>query len=501
MDDIQDYWIQEGQITPTDIFISKNQSLSLGLIMNSLGNDSKIINTIREGIHVDLFELAIHGWNHTDYTDLSEEEQKNSLYQANKKMETLFGNTSDIFIPPEYLFNNATLNSMNQLGFRILSSALDIEHDFDQKRSIFVADGKTHNESDQKVFHLPATVSFNDYIGNNRIENSIENILSNITRNIETNGYAVIVLHPQDFMKLDVNGSLIDTLDENKIKDLSHLVDSILSKNIDITSFSKVAGIEPKVYVNTSCLPDYPAMSNDTLNFGASDRIPLKGLEDVECSMAEIYNRYGKYIYQKASEIGVSPSAAAAVLFVESRGSGFGADGRMTIRFEACAFYDIWGKKHIKEFSEHFQCDSPNDKFRTKDTSQFIQYHGNHSKEWEAFELAKNLSEEEAIMSISMGLAQIMGFNYDKINYGSPKEMFNKMSADIKSQLDGFFLFLQLYTDNNGKSCLEPLKVNNYEAFAACYNAANQNYIYGSKVLEGVKVYKEVTAGRSYADS
>jgi hypothetical protein len=94
-----------------------------------------------------------------------------------------------------------------------------------------------------------------------------------------------------------------------------------------------------------------------------------------------------------------------------------------------------------------------------------------------------------------------MGFNYDKINYGSPKEMFNKMSADIKSQLDGFFLFLQLYTDNNGKSCLEPLKVNNYEAFAACYNAANQNYIYGSKVLEGVKVYKEVTAGRSYADS
>ena len=41
MDDIQDFWIEQGQIAPMNLFISKNQSLSLGLIMHNIGNDSK----------------------------------------------------------------------------------------------------------------------------------------------------------------------------------------------------------------------------------------------------------------------------------------------------------------------------------------------------------------------------------------------------------------------------------------------------------------------------
>src|SRR5690349_13140078 len=49
MDDIQDKWIEQGQLVPMDLFISKNQSLSLGLIMHVVGNDSKIINKVREG--------------------------------------------------------------------------------------------------------------------------------------------------------------------------------------------------------------------------------------------------------------------------------------------------------------------------------------------------------------------------------------------------------------------------------------------------------------------
>ena len=36
--------------------------------MNYVGNDSKIINKVREGDKKGLFELALHGWNHVDYT-------------------------------------------------------------------------------------------------------------------------------------------------------------------------------------------------------------------------------------------------------------------------------------------------------------------------------------------------------------------------------------------------------------------------------------------------
>src|SRR5215210_6180710 len=80
MDSIQDYWIEQEQITPMDLFISKNQSLSLGLVMNAVGNDPKILNKIRDGSsRGGLFELAINGWNHTDYTNLSQKEQEYSL--------------------------------------------------------------------------------------------------------------------------------------------------------------------------------------------------------------------------------------------------------------------------------------------------------------------------------------------------------------------------------------------------------------------------------------
>jgi len=193
--------------------------------------------------------LALHGWNHRDYTDLNQEEQKNSLYQANEKMQTLFGNTSDIFIPPEGEFNNDTLKAMNQSGLRILSSGIWAEENFDRKESIFNASNiKDHyNETlSHQIYHLPATVSFKDYENAKWIKNSNENIINNATNNIDKYGYAIIVIHPQDFLKIK-DEKFVDILDLNQINDLALLINSILSRNISITSFSKLLGIEPKM--------------------------------------------------------------------------------------------------------------------------------------------------------------------------------------------------------------------------------------------------------------
>ncbi|MBD0361060.1 MAG: DUF3380 domain-containing protein, partial [Nitrososphaeraceae archaeon] len=466
-----------------------------------VGNDPKILNKIRDGSsRGGLFELAINGWNHTDYTILSQKEQENSLNLSNQKMRMLFGNTSDIFMPPEGSFNTATINAMNTLDLKILNSPMYAEDNFNQGKSIFIADSKIANKANEGVFHLPSTISFKDHLVDKWIKNSVENILSNITQNLEEYGYAVIALSPQDFMKVDANGRLTDTVNEDEVKDLSRLIDSILSRNIKITSFSKIAGIEPKVYPYLpSCTPLLAvAVSKDYFSMRPSDPISLDELGDLECKMAEIYNSYGKYLNQKASQLGISPATAAAVLFVESSGSAFGPDGRMIIRFEACAFYDIWGNKHPTEFSKYFECERPNDKFRPSSKDQFADYHGDHLKEWRVFEFARNLDEEAAMKSISMGLAQIMGFNYDKVGYRSVKEMFDNMSSGAKSQLDAFFLGLSNKNNNSGKPCLDALKTNNYMAFAGCYNAAGQDYLYGSQITRAVAAYKELTSGKLY---
>ena len=245
MDDIQDYWIRSAQLAAMNQFTDRNQSLTLGIIMRDTGNDTEIVNKVREGHNAGLFELAVHGWNHTDYTKLSEEEQRTSMYDSNRKMSALFGNTSEIFIPPLNAFNNDTIKAMQQVGMTILdanSSSLD-----ELKLNV---SSSNNNESQtlpslpmqsKNFSYLPSTIAFTDYYQDKPIKNSVQNIFNNVTQSINTNGYAVIIIHPQDFVKIE-NGTFTETLDENETNDLSRLIDLILSNNIRLGSFSEVTG-------------------------------------------------------------------------------------------------------------------------------------------------------------------------------------------------------------------------------------------------------------------
>ncbi len=258
MDDVQDSWIETAQLATMNLFISKNQSLTLGLIMNGIGNDSKIIGRVNNGYHNGLFELALHGWDHVDYTKLNEKQQQESLKLANEKMLRLFGNRSDIFITPYGPFNNGTIYAMKQLGIKILSAALPSEGVFDMNSSILNLNNiniintinnrnvtTNYNQistSAAAVYHIPAMTFFkNDEHNKRATKTPINNILSNVDNTIKKFGYSVVVFHPQDFVKTDQHGNVVNsTMDTNQLRDLSRLIDSILSKGIKIVSFSKL---------------------------------------------------------------------------------------------------------------------------------------------------------------------------------------------------------------------------------------------------------------------
>ena len=241
MDDLQDYWLKSAQLATMNQFISRNQSLTVGIIMKDTGNDTEIVNKVKEGSDSGLFELAVHGWNHTDYTKLSEEEQRKSLEDSNKKMIELFGNGSEIFIPPLNAFDDATINAVQQANMKILDGN---GSSFDELQL------KGNNESgaqssiqipSKDFFYIPSTISFTDYYQDRPFKNSVQNIFNNVTQSINTNGYAVIIIHPQDFVKIE-NGTFTEALDENQTSDLSRLIDLILSNNIRLGSFSEVTG-------------------------------------------------------------------------------------------------------------------------------------------------------------------------------------------------------------------------------------------------------------------
>jgi peptidoglycan/xylan/chitin deacetylase (PgdA/CDA1 family) len=259
MDDIQDNYVDNAQIAAMNLFLSKNQPLSLAIIMNEIGEDLRIVGKVGEGSQTGLFELAIHGWDHVDYTKLSESEQKSTLQMANQKMMKIFGNTSDIFVQPYGYFNNDTIKAMEELEIRILSAATFSENNFDEGRSIFNytdvrLSSSTENESSlnaiQSIYHVPAMVSFKGYENSRPVKVPLDEILSTVDDNIKRYGYSVIVFHPQDFMYTDENGRIIDdsSIDSTEFQDFTRLVDSILSKNIRITTLSEIVGIEPRIY-------------------------------------------------------------------------------------------------------------------------------------------------------------------------------------------------------------------------------------------------------------
>jgi peptidoglycan/xylan/chitin deacetylase (PgdA/CDA1 family) len=267
MDDVQDYWIKSAQLAAMNQFLARNQSLTLALIMHAIGNDSEIINKVKQGTDSGLFELAVHGWNHTDYRKLSEEQQANSMADSNRKMLTLFNKASDIFAPPYDAFNNDTINAMWQTDMKILAAnrssfsqlQLKVGSNSNESSSPLTSYSSPSSTTKSKsISYIPSTISFKDYYGGKYIRNSLQSIFNNVTQSITAYGYGVIVFHPQDFMKIDTNGSLTNVLDENQINDLSRLVDLILSNKIHIGSFSEIVG---EIKSNTGTAPSSSSIS------------------------------------------------------------------------------------------------------------------------------------------------------------------------------------------------------------------------------------------------
>ena len=240
LDDVNSDFLTKVQINLMDQFISQNQSISLGLIMHRIDPASAVVEKVKEGKQKALFELDLHGWDHVDYSQLSKEEQLGTLQQASDKMNTIFGQHSQVFIPPYNKFNGDTIGVLKSVGVRIFSSDTSAD-----KNPYFVANGMNGDRSDLTLYHLPAMTSFKDDNGNGTwIKVPIQTILNDVDDSVNRYGYAVVLLHPQNFAKME-NNVFVDTVDENEIKDLSLLISQIKSEHLQITTFANV--IKPQV--------------------------------------------------------------------------------------------------------------------------------------------------------------------------------------------------------------------------------------------------------------
>lgn len=255
LDDVNSDFLTKVQINLMDQFISQNQSISLGLIMHRIIPTSPVVEKIKEGKQKGLFELDLHGWDHVDYSQLSKEEQFGTLQKASDKMNTIFGQHSQVFIPPYNKFNGDTIGVLQSVGVRIFSSDTSAD-----RNPYFVANGMNEGSSNLTLYHLPAMTSFKDDNGNGTwIKVPIQTILNDVDDSVNRYGYAVVLLHPQNFAKM-VNNVFVDTVDENEINDLSLLIEQMKSEHLRITTFANVIGSQVSTSSNIQPAPEFSGM-------------------------------------------------------------------------------------------------------------------------------------------------------------------------------------------------------------------------------------------------
>ena len=207
--------------------------------------------------------------------------------------------------------------------------------------------------------------------------------------------------------------------------------------------------------------------------------------------VADVWNQYGACLKQEAARLQIDPTLAAALLAAESSGRGYAPDGRLLIRFENHIFYDQWGKNNQAQFFTYFKFDPGQrwlgHQWRADANGEWQDLHcDSQALEWQALTVARQLDEMSALQSISMGLAQIMGFNYSMIGYSSAQAMFRAFQASAADQIGGFFRFVE------ARRLVEAVRTGDLHAFAVGYNGPGQADTYADILRTYVVVLRQL---------
>ena len=228
LDDIQDYWINDVQIEVMNIFKERNIPITIGIIGNEIGEDTQIISYINQSIPSNLLEIANHGWKHEDFTEYDKETQSQLIKNTNEQLQNIFGVTPTVFIPPYNEYNNDTISAMNENGITHFSSSTNIAN-------------PPYPMIDAQLYSFPTGASTGELYLETSLFTGINHklTLSQIQNDISEYGFAVVMMHPQEFSVIEGEEHL-NQINWNQIRELELLLDRIKIEGLDIVPISKI---------------------------------------------------------------------------------------------------------------------------------------------------------------------------------------------------------------------------------------------------------------------
>lgn len=213
-----------------------------------------------------------------------------------------------------------------------------------------------------------------------------------------------------------------------------------------------------------------------------------------EVAAARTWNRYGGILGELARRVGVDAASAVGVVCVESGGDAFGPDGRPTIRFESHIFRRSLPSRLLPAFDRRFRINGTQPwlghTFRPTPRAPWTAFHGSQRLEWRAYEVACDIDEDAATRAISIGLAQVMGFNHTLVGYATPSAMLAALSEDVRFQLIALFDFIA--GPEGRRPGAEALRRGDIERFAAIYNGVGQARHYAALIETHIAAFRRL---------
>ena len=227
-----------------NVFAEEKSKLTLGIIGGYIGKDKELINVIKANLP--LFELANHGLNAKNSPDgksllLTQPIAISwvELSKANSRIRKIFNHKASIFIPHQNEFNEQLLSILGTLGLSYISSSClwhnnaNHCHDKCSRSSGQAVCGEKDNHG---IIHAPAGASTQWEPEPGKGVVAVERVLQEVENSISQYGFAVVMLHPQDFV--DRNSRL----DISQLQQLRILLRTIKSNSqqLEILAVNKI---------------------------------------------------------------------------------------------------------------------------------------------------------------------------------------------------------------------------------------------------------------------
>lgn len=173
-------------------------------------------------------------------------------------------------------------------------------------------------------------------------------------------------------------------------------------------------------------------------------------------------------IIEKAVKLRVQPAVFLAVVDIEAAGEGYlsKTDFRMKALFEAHVF---------SRFTNHrYDASHPNISSRSWNRSL---YKGG-AREYDRIAEAANLDETAALRAVSWGLGQVLGMNYQMLDFRTPQEMVENFKQSEDNQFDGMIKFCE----KSGALSRLQRAIPDFVGFTRIYNGTGQVTLYSGRL-------------------